>query len=620
MPSSWQVPSPQTANRRACSSPIRTVPGLLALTLLTAFKPCLQAQWVTQSFDLVAGWNAVFLHVDASYTNLDDLMAEPGHQPILEIWQWQPEVPASRFTQSPAVPADTGSPWSSWVRGQGADSVLTRLEGNRAYLVRIRSEVPTFRWQVKGRPLPPRYTWTTTGLNLLGFATPPSTPPTFESFLRPAPELLNQLELFRYVGGPLGPANPTPVFSLNSTPVRRGEAFWMRAGELYNRYFGPFSVELAPGTPLDFSDDSSATSIRLRNLTTAPLTVTLAMLASEAPPPGQPAIAGSPPVLVRGDRNPTNLTYGYTNLAEPQSWTLQPAGQPGSSVEIVLGINRTAMTGPAGTLYAAVLVLTDHRGLSRVELPLSASVTSRAGLWVGAAAVTHVRHYLTQYRRGPDGTPVLQPDGRYEIEGVKQDLGTVGRPYPLRLILHTDADGTRVRLLQRVFVGIKPDGTMGLTTREELLDPARLADARRISAVHLPWSAANAPWNGTGALQAGQSASIVVTVSYDDAANPFLHTYHPDHDNLNATFDQRLPRGEESYDLRREIILTPQPPADDFDSLTRGHNTVGGQYVEFITLTGRTKPGRPQPESRTFEVRGTFELTRISDIETLTTQ
>lgn len=594
--------------------------GSLSCLLFALASPGLaRAQWLTQSFDLVAGWNAVYLHVDASHAVLDDLMAVPANAPIEEIWQWNSDVPAAQFTQNPAVPTDTGSPWASWARGQGADAVLKRLAGNHAYLVRVRNDTPTFRWQVQGRPVAPNYSWTTTGLNFLGFPTPPDAPPSFENFLQPAPVLMNQLELFRYVGGPMGPGNPVRVFALNTTPVRRGEAFWLRAGDYFNRYFGPFALELPPGRSLDFGDASSASSLRLRNLTSQPLVVSLSLVPSESPPAGQPAIVGAPPVLIRGPRNLTDLTYGYFDLSAPRTWTLPPAGQPGSDVEIVLGVNRNAMPGQPGDLYAAVLRLADSRSLSQVELPISATVASRAGLWVGAAAITHVRHYLTQYQRGEDGQPVLQPDGRYAVESVKDDLGTVGRPYPLRLILHTGADGGNARLLQRVFVGPKPDGTVGLTTREELLDASQLAHARRISAVHLPWSANNVPWAGTGALRPDATLSVPVTVSYDDAANPFLHVYHPDHDNLNATFDQRLDRGEESFDVRRDITLTARPPADDFDSLTRGHNTVTGDYAERITLTGRTKPGRPQPESRTFEVRGTFDLTRLSDISELTT-
>jgi hypothetical protein len=43
----------------------------------------------------------------------------------------------------------------------------------------------------------------------------------------------------------------------------------------------------------------------------------------------------------------------------------------------------------------------------------------------------------------------------------------------------------------------------------------------------------------------------------DHASNPFLRTYHPDHDNLDATFKQELPQGSESYtDLTRETALS----------------------------------------------------------------
>ena len=46
--------------------------------------------------------------------------------------------------------------------------------------------------------------------------------------------------------------------------------------------------------------------------------------------------------------------------------------------------------------------------------------------------------------------------------------------------------------------------------------------------------------------------------SSDHASNPFLHTYHPDHDNLDNrddTFQTQLSAGKESYDLRRVMTL-----------------------------------------------------------------
>jgi hypothetical protein len=571
--------------------------------------------------DLVAGWNAVYLHVDAGHEVFDDLMAAAGDHPIEEVWQWNPSVPAAQFSQDPAQPSATGTPWSTWKRGFGADATLLRASGNRGYLVRVATDVPTYQWDVKGKPVAPSYDWTTTGLNFIGFPTVADAPPTWETFLLPVPGLLHDAEIYRYVGGPLGANNPQLVEALNSLTVRRGEAYWMRAGDLYNRYFGPFSLELPVGSGLEFGDSTSAQSLRVRNLTPAVLTVRLELVDSETPPTGQAAIEGPPPMLIRQSINTTNLTFGHTNFATAQLYTLQPAGRPGSEVEIVLGMDRAQMVGDPGDLYAAMIRITDSRNLTRVDLPVSAAVTSQAGLWVGAAAITQVRHYLRQYEKDAEGALVLNDEGKYVVESVKEDLGTVARPFPLRLILHTDATGGNGRLLQRVYVGPKADGNSGLTTRESLLDTNRLVEARRISVTHLPWSEANVPWNCTGTLRSGQTLATSVALDHaDTTAHPFLHTYHPDHDNLNATFDARTPRGEESYDVIRQITLSVLPPDDDFNSRTRGHNVVTGEYAEVITLTGTTKPGRPQPESRTFESRGIFSLTRLTDEPVLTTE
>ncbi len=65
------------------SNPIFRVRALLAILALFLALPAAQAQWQKQSMTLKPGWNAVFLHVDASYTNLDALVDPTS--PIKEI-------------------------------------------------------------------------------------------------------------------------------------------------------------------------------------------------------------------------------------------------------------------------------------------------------------------------------------------------------------------------------------------------------------------------------------------------------------------------------------------------------------------------------------------------------
>ena len=49
----------------------------------------LRAQWQDQSVVLKPGWNAVYLHVDASHVGLDDLIVDLAN-PISEVWLWRP--------------------------------------------------------------------------------------------------------------------------------------------------------------------------------------------------------------------------------------------------------------------------------------------------------------------------------------------------------------------------------------------------------------------------------------------------------------------------------------------------------------------------------------------------
>ena len=494
----------------------------------------------------------------------------------------------------------------------------------------------------------PTYRWTLTGLNFIGFPTPVTPAPFFEAFVAPAPELQQNGEFYRYQGGDLGATNPVRIVAPRTTPVRRDQAYWVRAGETYNTYFGPIQIVQSGSAGIRFGETRGQATFRVRNLANVPVTVTLRQIASETPPAGQPAIAGQPPLLVRGPINTTNLTFGYSNLSTtPQQWSLTAAGAVGSEVEVVLGVNRSAMAGAPRALFAGVLRFTDSLGLAQINMEVSALKESTAGLWVGGASVGYVSHYLKPFAKAdsPDEFTALldrlqlgqgvngyryewdpntgrvlvfggpeQKTGSYLLDGpIKVDSGTVATPHPLRLIIHHN--GSAAQLLQKVFHGISPGSNTVITTRESLLHSGLLAQARRISAVHLPTSAANLPWHFTGAMQQGGSMTVTVPVSYDDqSSNPFLHTYHPDHDNLDPLFATPLPRGLESFGVTRQITLTFTAPEDDFNSLTRGSQDFTGNYAETITFEGRGS------DTRQFNVLGTFALKRISDITSLTTQ
>ncbi len=577
-----------------------------------------RAQWVTQSFDLKSGWNAVFLHVTAEHTTLDSLIGGDPANPILEVWRWNPPA-TTQFTDSPANP-NPGSEWSSWVRLQPGGS-LQRLMGDSAYLVRVGVNAPTYTWTVKGRPVPPRHQWTVTGLNFVGFSTVPINPPKFDAFLARSPELQTVTpEIFQYPGGVLGAGNPMKILPVlfRSVGVKRGQAFWIRAGSVFNQYFGPFEVTVN-GKGIQYGDNLSAASVRLRNLTTNVLTVNLGLSPSEAPPAGQASIVAVPPLILRGNLNMTNLVYGYTNLpvGAVRSWTLAPANLPGSEIEVVIGLNRSAITSNPGALLAGVLRFTDSLGFSQVDVGVTATAASSAGLWVGSAVVDEVGQYLKSYSRDAANNPIASSNGSYVVTSIDTSLGSVPRPYPLRLIVHNPATGN-ASLLQRVFVGFDANTNTILSLKETALSPLFLKDARRLSAVHLPWSAANPGWSFNGRFATQTNLTTTVTLGYDArASNPFLHTYHPDHDNLDATFKTLLAQGSESYDVQRQITLTITPPGNDFKSLISANHSVNGVYSETITLKGLARAGGTN-DTRVFQARGDFSLNRVSEISQIT--
>ena len=83
-------------------------------------------------------------------------------------------------------------------------------------------------------------------------------------------------------------------------------------GYQFNRYFGAFEIVQQNTSGIHFGASGSQHSLRVRNVTAGNLTLTLELLASEAAPSGQTAIAGTPPLLLRGALDTANLTYGST--------------------------------------------------------------------------------------------------------------------------------------------------------------------------------------------------------------------------------------------------------------------------------------------------------------------
>ncbi len=583
----------------------------LAALLLLIFQSTLCAQWVTEDYPMRAGWNAIWLSTDASHDSIQNLVS--GHsqdlgsgseEVIKEVWRWNPNSSTARFNQTPeGPPTQADNPiqpdtqWFVYERGVPANTTITTFSANAAYLVRVADGAADITLQITGKPVPPNVSWSSSGLNFFGF--PMQTPDNvsarnFEAFLAASDSLSVGTDIFRYVGGPLGVANPVAAGAPRLTAVSRGQAYWIRSGQ-YSGYYGPLRVTVAR-FGLDFGDTTAAVTLRVENVTSQAVIATLTPTASVAAPASQSAVAGDVPLLLRSPLNPTTGQFTYDSLAAPSPHLLAA----GEFKEFVIAVDRASMAGTAGDVFQSILQITDSLNISRIDLPVRAVTTSRAGLWVGAALATQVDQVTSAPDPQPDGTAVT---------AVTRDSGAEApAKFPIRLIIHRSDSGS-IKLLQQVYIGLDTSGNMIVTPSEALLDPSTLKSARRLSSASFPLDH-KVGWKVDDLGLSGRTRFVSV-VNHTDATNPFLHTYHPDHDNKDAQFSPvNLDEGEESFTVRRLIDLSWEGTAAaiGLSELGWGSTVLGGAYREAVT--GLRAKG--------INVRGTFVLWRVSSIGTLT--
>ncbi len=553
--------------------------ALLTLLVFAHLIPAAHAQWQTTTYSLTGGWNSIYLHGDSTHVTPDQLFA--SNPEIIEVWRWNPNPNSIQFSSSPLIPSNGTPEWSVWLRGNPAQTTLVTLNGQTAYLVRCTGTTSdAFSIAIPQKIRPPRSTWVRNGANFLGFPTRLNGDyPLFSTYFATFPAAIAaDTRVYRYVGGPLGPSNPVQVFSPAAERVDRTRAYWFELPVVGN-FYAP--LEISPSAPdgLHYGRNSSTFTVRVRNRTAAAVTLTVAPVDSAAAPVGQEAIVGRVPLL---RRTFTAGSASYTDTAVTTAFN-EVIG-PQSTIELTFGLDRSLMTGANDAFYASFLRFTDSGSLLDIPLPVSARKASLAGLWVGDITVSNV------------GSTVPGSSGS----------GTA-RSFPLRVLLHVDSAGT-TRLLSQVFLGqLAPaPHDLGLCTRESGLKADAKGSATRLMAAQLPLDTEIS--TGSGTVSLGSTLVRSFTVLFNDRTNPFVHAYHPDHDNKDARFAP-LAAGVESYTYARALTFqfAATPPAGT-SPIGWGATLLGGNYSE--TITGVHK--------QTLTVTGTFELRRVSDIGAIT--
>ncbi len=336
--------------------------------------------------------------------------------------------------------------------------------------------------------------------------------------------------------------------------------------------------ELPSADGLAFGRTGSLITVGVTNRTSSALTLTLSTQNSEAAPASQTPVTG-PVALTRRTFDSATGAYVETPLVGESTVSVPANGR----LNLEFGLDRAQITGSDSALYASFLRIKDSAKLSDVLLPASAQRASPAGLWIGQADVSAVNSTVA-------GSPGA----------------TTARTFPLRVNLHVDAAGV-ARLLSQAYVGtLAATGhPVGICTRESALLADAKESALRVVSSQMPLDRAIA---GSGAFAVGSTLEHTVTIPFDDPTNPFVHAYHPDHDNRDARLAP-LAAGVESHTITRRITFTFTAAPPDGSTVTGWGVTIyGGTYAE--TIEGLNKVP--------LTVGGAFTLRRISEIADIT--
>lgn len=602
--------------------PARRLCLLLVIVLFVLCTPA-HAQWMTHTFTLNAGWNAVFLDVEPEP---QDCATVFSGLPIDSVWYWSPNNSSVQFTRNPNDIGPDDPDWRVYFPETSlgrASTTLRVVRGNRPYLIKI-SGTASVNWVVRGKPSTRALDWAPNSYNLVGFSTDPSGSPTFQKLFAGSTAHTGQV-VFRLSSSQLWEqvANPS------TAQPRSGEAFWVYTKGT-STYQGPLRADLADSGRLDFGRGVAELQVNVWNDSGAAKTCTIKVLNSEAPPAGASiALAGTVP-----------LSYWKDDYAHSDAgWRAQTASV---SISVPtkdykpyrLSVRRQDMAVPAagGTaLYQSVLQITDGEGM-RLLLPVTAkglqtpagaksSSHPSAGLWVGTATINKVSQpALASGEKAVDHTTPMP----------------TGSEFQFTVLLHVDKNG-QARLLQQVTLMWK-DGTTkpdpdfpGATVVDVPGKYVLITDESRLSAFEgasmrggvsvgrrfsTPVFGFSAPIDMTGTFPTpGAPANTVnctVPLDYDDPLNPFKHKYHPDHNNQDEYYAQKLPDGEESWSITRDVSLEFVDYAANGSVLANaypgwGDQWLGGTYRETITGLHRTP----------VYVEGTFRLSYVSDVAEL---
>lgn len=555
----------------------RTISCLSALLLMTATGTIwAQTENWEQVIELQPGWNAIYVQVEPEDNQLSTVFAD---MPIASVWRWIPTQAGARFIEDPAEGLENIEGWFAWFpepRPEAFLSNLFRMNANTAYLVRLEG-AQSRTITISGRPQFVPLAWQTNAFTLTGLPVAENNPPTFAEF-------------FERSGAHQG----QPIYELESdgrwqivdpsvTAIDSNTAYWIFTDGNSNHQ-GKLGLVLDGGESLEFTAALEESRLVLRNRSEQDGSFLIRRLGN----------SGMPLVFLNED--PDTGDIGWPNLSQTL-FLDAPAGQDvflnigpvrrdflASRMEEVLEITdefgERILLHVGGNTIQPFVAPTLRQGVASQGGGRTGDTGSLAGLWLGEVEVNAVSESQLA-----GVTPVEAP-----------------QTFSQRFIIHVDSAG-QARLLKDV-IQMWEEGTLIPSDEDpnfnEVDEPGRFVLITDTSLLSLYSGAIN-----RGGRSIGQRFS---TVAYDFAGdslifdgdfgsngelsttlviepelptNPFLHRFHPDHDNRDAQFlNFRL----EAYQVVRDMrLIFSETDPRGITPPGWGETVVGGFFEESIT-------------------------------------
>lgn len=597
--------------------------AFLFVLIASPFLPSrCEAQWIEQTIELKAGWNAVFLEVEP-------FPAECSIQllglPIKTLTTYDPNASSVEFIEDPSKLVPGLPDWRFYFPQNDPRSFATNLfvlQAATAYLIECSAPAT---WKIVGRPLFVPQKWKPNSYNLVGFPVDPANPPTVESWFAPS-DAHNPIDFWQLDNAGIW----QKVNAVASTTIKPGVAYWVFS-KGQSDYQGPLDIRLPQGTELNYERALVEQTIQILNVAGVSRTVTLQALESNSPPdPVLPAKGGEVPLTYYGKKVVgENTDFGFFDLPE----TVQIGVGESTPRLFRIAVDRTRMEeAPASAIYQSILEIKDNLGYRRrigvlsrgrnreigneASKGLQGPADPATGLWVGSVSVNLVN----------------------DANVIPATYSPTASPFEFRVMIHVENDGT-VRLLNEVLQlwregTTKPDPSnpqvevVDIPGRDVLLTPTAppalvnqvgtilkpvtLRDgrpfARRISTAAYSLHDENRQpitplmtREGNFGEQDGR-VEIFLTIHDNDPTNPFHHQFHPQHRNLEP--DEIGPDWSIIWKMSFQFTSQPQ---DGLPAVGWGDTLVGGIFEQ--ALAGLAKD--------VIYARGTFRLQRASPVPVL---